>query len=78
MPAKTTNGGSSAAAVDQKLPQAIFVMRGHVREAFGLTKEEMRTLVDNGTFRAEYPFGQNHKARFLRTQVLAVARKWES
>lgn len=78
MPAKTTTDttGVTAAGVDASLPRTFFVMRGHVRDAFGLTKEEMRTLVDDKTFVAKYPV-KNGRARFVRSQVLAVARRWE-
>lgn len=78
MPAKKTTGGISAADVDAKLPRTFFVMRGHIQNAYGLTKEEMSLLVACGTFRAEYPFGKKTRARFVRTQVMAVARKMET
>lgn len=78
MPAKRTSGGISAAEVEAKLPRTFFVMRGHVADAFGLTRHEIRTLVEDGIFRAEYPFGKRRRARFVRTQILQVARKWET
>lgn len=91
MPAKVTTGtGVSAADVDAKLPQTFFVMRGHVMAAFGFTGEEMSALVTQRIFRAEYPLGKTHTVRkkkkdkvvesrmkFVRSQVLAVARRWE-
>lgn len=91
MAKKHTTGGVSAADVDSKLPQRFFVMRGDVMAAFGLTGEEMTVLVGQGVFRAEYPLGKSRtvtakkkqkivtaRMRFVRTQVLAVARKWEA
>lgn len=78
MPAKRTNGSHrSLADVDAALPRTFFVMRGHVRDAFGLTREEMNALVMNRTFVAKYPVAGG-KARFIRTQVLQVAREWEA
>lgn len=78
MPAKThsRDGGVTAATVDQRLPKSFFVMRGHVQHAFGFTGEEMTSLVNDGTFVAKYPV-VGGRARFVRSQVLAVARKWE-
>lgn len=77
MPAKRNTGGINAADVEAKLPAGYFVMRGHIRAAFGFTEEEIRTLIDQNVFRAEYPFGKATRARFVRSQVLGVARRWE-
>lgn len=77
MATKAANGGTTAAEVDAKLPRKFFVMRGHIMDAFELTRGDMSALVDGGTFCAEYPFGKRKKARFVRTAVMAVARKWE-
>ncbi len=81
----------SAAAVETALPRGFFVMRGHVMTAFGLTKEEMSALVEQGVFAAEYPFGKSYRVRskagpktvkarmrFVRSKVVAVARRWEA
>ena len=77
MPAKANNSqGLSAHAVDAALPRTFFVKRGHVQEAFGLTDQEMTDRVDDGTFVAKY-LKKGAKARFVRSQVLAVAYKWE-
>jgi hypothetical protein len=77
MPAKTNSAqGVTVEAVDAALPRTFFVMRGHIATAFGLTKEEMAALVRDGTFVAEYPI-KGGRARFVRSQVLAVAKRWE-
>lgn len=79
MAAKKTNGAVSVAEIDASLPRRFFVMRGEIARAFGLAREELSVLVRNGVFVAEYPLGRNRRrARFVRTQVLAVARKWEA
>lgn len=69
-------GGVDVAAVDAALPRKFFIMRGDVRDAFGLTEEEMTILVAARTFVAEYPI-KGGRARFVRSQVVAVARRWE-
>lgn len=77
MPAKRqTSGAVSAAEIEAKLPKSFFVRRGHVREAFGLSEEDMTALVGNKTFAAEYPV-KGGRACFVRTKILAVARRWE-
>jgi hypothetical protein len=88
MPAKQPNGGRTAAEVDALLPRTMLVMRGHIKAAFGLSDEDLRAMIP-GVFRpAELnlpPNKRNKKAkrrlgprqRFLRSQVLAVARRWE-
>lgn len=79
-----TQTGGSAADIDARLPRRFFVKRGDVQAAFGLTKQQMRDLVDAGVFVAKYPAplrpGANGKAKalFARTEVLAVAHKWEA
>jgi hypothetical protein len=78
MPAKKTTGGINVADVETRLPKTYFVMRGHVERAFGLTKEEMTLLIGTKTFVPEYPFGPKTRARFVRSKLLAQARKWES
>jgi hypothetical protein len=78
MAAKSSSGAITAADVDAKLPRRFFVMRGDLQSAFGLSKEEIAALINDGTFVAKYPLGKAGKrARFVRSQVLAVARKWE-
>lgn len=90
MAARKATGGISVAEVEAKLPRALFVKRGDIREAFGFTRTEVGVLIDDGTFAAKYPFGKTRKEkrgskvvdvesrqRFLRSQVIAVARKWE-
>lgn len=87
----SATGGITSEAVDAALPRKFFVMRGHVQAAFGLTRKEMdgltvmatqalsktqkRGLAESGKFVAEYPV--DGRARFIRSQVLAVARQWE-
>lgn len=92
MPAKIKAPSSVCAAdIDAALPKKFFVMRGDVQAAFGFTGEEMSTLVEQGVFRAEYPFGKTRTVRkkkqdklvharmkFVRSQVMAVARRWEA
>lgn len=91
MPAKINSAGISMAEVEARLPRTYFLMRGQIREAFGFARHEMDQLVAQGVFRAEYPFGGvrreqrgrrvvlcGARARFVRTQVLAAARRlWE-
>lgn len=78
MPAKLNSGsGNDAAGIAAKLPGGFFIMRGHIRAAFGLSEEEMTTLVEQNIFRAKYPV-KGGRARFVRSQVLAVAKKWEA
>lgn len=86
MPAKTASStsGISAADIEAKLPKGFFVRRGQVRDAFGLTDEDMGALVPE-VFRPQYlpPNKRKGKKRaksravFVRSQVVAVARKWE-
>jgi hypothetical protein len=92
MPAKKGDAGVSAAEIEQRLPKTFFVMRGHIAAAFGFTKEELSVLIADGVFVPKYPFGgapcvekrgkktivRGERARFVRSQVLAVARKWEA
>lgn len=74
MPAKQANGGRTLSEIAAKLPASVFVMRGHIREAFGLSRKEMDSLVRSGVFAAKYIVGKKKRARFERTQVLAAAR----
>lgn len=76
MSPKNNTAGIDAATIAERLPKAFFVRRGHVRAAFGLSEEDMTALVLNKTFVAEYPVAGG-RACFVRTKVLAVARKWE-
>lgn len=77
MAPRNNAAGIDAATIAEKLPKSFFVRRGHVRAAFGLSEEDMTALVANGTFVAEYPV-KGGRACFVRTKVLAVARKWEA
>lgn len=77
MPAKRDTGGVNAADVDAKLPRTFFVRRGHVRAAFGLSEEDMTSMVQSGVFVAEYPVKKG-RACFVRSKVVAVARRWEA
>lgn len=77
MSSKLSAAGVDAAAVDGRLPRTFFVARGDIQDAFGLTRREISTLVRKGTFVRKYPLGKGTRARFVRKQVLAVARQWE-
>lgn len=88
MPANNTTAGRSASEIDQELPRTFFVRRGHIVKAFGLTQEEMTTLVAAGVFVAEYlptnkrvregrEAAKKSRAVFVRSQVLAKAASWE-
>jgi len=83
MPAKNSTGGCSAAEVAAKLPKSVLVRRGHIREALGLSREEISALIP-GVFKPVYPnLAPNKKAKgkprayFAREQVLGVVRRWE-
>ena len=88
MPKKSTTGGISAAEIDGLLPRGLHVRRGDLAAAFGLTRERIAILIADGTFVAKYPFGRvraaadgrlvRQRAHFLRSQVLAVAKRWEA
>lgn len=72
---KIKNGGVTAAEVDQKLPRGYFVKRGIIMEAFGLTRDDFEALVPDIFKPADNP--KFKRARFVRSQVMAVARQWE-
>lgn len=84
MPNQTKDGGVTAAEVDQKLPRGYFVKRGDIVKAFGLSRAEMDALVPEvfkpapipktNAPRARY---QTNRARFVRSQIMAIARQWE-
>lgn len=78
MPAKKTTGGINVSDVEETLPKTYFVMRGQIASAFGFSREETATLITQGVFVAKYPFGSKTRARFVRGQVLAVARNWNA
>lgn len=85
-------GGMTAAEIDARLPRKLFVKRGDLQRAFGLTRKELdglvvmdsrkltsaqkRAHVAAGRFVAEYPVAGY--ARFVRSQLLQVARQWEA
>ena len=73
---QTMQSGIDACTVDALLQRTFWIKRSNVMAAFGLSGEEMTILVNGGVFRAEYPFGPGTRARFVRSQVLDVARKW--
>jgi hypothetical protein len=83
MPAKKTNGAISVAEIDAALPRTFFVRRGHLRAAFGLSEEDMASLIP-GTFHPTYLSPNKARGRkksralFVRSQVVEVARKWAS
>lgn len=74
---KNRAGAITAEEVEAKLPLRYFVMRGHVRDALGLSEEEMTVMVENKIFRAEYPV-KGGRARFVRSKIVAYARKLEN
>jgi len=88
MPANNTSACRSVSEIDRELPNTFFVRRGHIVRAFGLTQEQMTTLVAAGVFTAQY-LPTNKTARrgrqavrksravFVRSQVLKVAFNWE-
>lgn len=87
MAAKQTTGGITAADVEAKLPRTFFVKRGDLMHAFGFTSEEITALIEQKVFKAEYPLGKTTKIRgktvsarmrFVRSQCVAVARRWEA
>jgi len=72
---KPKDGGVTAEDVDQKLARGVFVKRGDIMKAFGLTRSDMDALVPE-TFRpADCAKFKRH--RFVRSQVMAIARQWE-
>lgn len=83
MPAKKYNAGSTVAEIETKLPKTFFVRRGDVRDAFGLSEEEMTALVPT-TFHPTYLSPNKARGRkksralFVRSQVVDVARQWAS
>lgn len=84
MASKIREGAVTVAGVEAELPKTFFVRRGHVRDAFGLTEEEMTALVGQ-VFKPTYlPTNkrgrrkiQKSRAVFVRAQIIAVARGWE-
>jgi hypothetical protein len=87
MPAKSTTGGVTVAEIDALLPRGLHVRRGDIKHAFGFNSDRVAILIADGTFVAKYPFGKTrpgpggrpvaNRAHFLRSQVLAVAKRWE-
>lgn len=72
---KPNDSGTTAAEVDQRLPRSLFVKRGAIMAAFGLTRSDMEALVPD-TF-VPSPSTKFKYARFVRSQVMEVARQWE-
>lgn len=86
MPARGSQACISAEEIDRVLPRTFFVRRGDIISAFGLSNDEFSALVDSEVFKAEYlpPNKRRRKkapkttrAAFVRTQVMAVAYRWE-
>lgn len=73
--ATTGQTGVTAADVDAKLRKGVFVKRGDIVAAFGLTRSDMEALVPE-VFRP-VASGRFKRARFLRSQVMDIARTWE-
>lgn len=83
MPAKKSSGGVTVAEVEASLPRTFFVRRGDVLKAFGLSDDDMSALVPSvfhPTYLAPNKARGRKKSRalFVRAQVVAVARQWES
>lgn len=81
MPAKKNTGPSTVAEVEAALPKGFFVRRGHVQAAFTLSDEEMSVLIPEvfkPTYLAPNKARKRKKSRalFVRSQVVAVARRW--
>jgi hypothetical protein len=72
------NGTKDLAELEHALPPGVFVMRGDILAALGLTRRQFAVLVADGVFVAKYPFGRGTRARFLRSQVIEVAREWQA
>ena len=82
----------TAAAVEAALPRSFFVTRGDIQRAFFFSSWELAALIRAGVFVAKYPFGGaphkekrgrrtvvcGERARFVRSQVVAVAHQWEA
>lgn len=62
--------------LEELIPKKYFLMRGQVQAALGLTKHEFKALVKEGVFVAKYPCGSGTRARFVRSQVMAAAKRW--
>lgn len=83
MPAKKSNGAITVAEVEKSLPRTFFVRRGDVRQAFGLSEEDMTSLVPD-TFHPRYLSPNKARGRkrsralFVRSQIVEVARRWET
>lgn len=83
MPAKSTSGQISVAGVEASLPKGFFVRRGDILKAFNLSDDEMTACVPD-PFKPTYlPPNKRRKVKksravFIRTQVMAVARRWEN
>ncbi len=79
-----TTSGITAADVDSKLRAGYFVKRGDIMKAFGLSKSDMDALVPEIFKPAPFPKTKTaaaryktNRARFVRSQVMAVAKSWE-
>lgn len=71
--------GVTAAEVDAALPRGFFVKRGDIMAAFGLGRRDIEALVPEVFKPAPIPpvAGKRPRDRFIRSQVLEVARSWE-
>lgn len=77
MPAKNiSQAAKTAAEVDAALPRGAYVKRGDIIRALGLTREEVRGLIETGVFVAQYPV-EGGRMRFWRSQVMAYAHRME-
>jgi len=89
MPARATKAATTAAEIDGALPRTFYVKRGDIARAFGFTDEEMTALVPAvfaPVYLAPNPRPKKREkttnarktyARFVRSAVLGVARRWE-
>lgn len=76
MPESIRSAGDGHEDLDTKLPRTVLLTRGEIQVAFGLSRKEMDQLVRSKVFVAKYPLGPRTRARFMRSQVLAVVRTW--
>ena len=70
-----TTAGRTASEIEQKLTRGYFVKRGDIMKAFGLSKSDMPALIPSVFVPVPNPRFK-HK-RFVRSQVMEVARRWE-
>lgn len=68
------SGGIDLAEVERLLPATYYVKRGDLQRAFGFSRHDLDALIP-GTF-LPAPVTAFKRHRFVRSQVIAVARSW--